>query len=74
MNGRLFRFGSREVIVGKFHCAAVSGCRLGERIKFGGDQWEIVGVFDTEGSGLIRRSGGTWTSSVQAFERPVFPP
>ena len=71
-NGKLFRFGSREVIVGSSVARRFQGAALGERIKFGGDQWEIVGVFDTEGSGFDSEIWGDADQLGQAFERDVF--
>ena len=72
VSGRLFRFGSREVIVGSSIARRFQGASLGERIKFGGDQWEIVGVFDTDGSGFDSEIWGDVDQLGQAFARPVF--
>ncbi|MBP1648495.1 MAG: putative transporter protein [Bacteroidetes bacterium] len=71
-SGRLFRFGSREVIVGSSVARRFQGAGLGERIKFGGDLWEIVGIFDTEGSGFDSEIWGDGDQLGQAFERSVF--
>ncbi len=72
VSGRLFRFGSREVIVGSSIARRFQGAGLGERIKFGGDMWEIVGVFDTDGSGFDSEIWGDADQLGQAFERPVY--
>jgi putative ABC transport system permease protein len=72
VSGRLFRFGSREIIVGSSIARRFQGAGLGERIKFGGDQWEIVGVFDTDGSGFDSEIWGDVDQLGQAFERPVY--
>lgn len=72
VSGRQFRFGSREVIVGSSVTRRFQGAALGERIKFGGDQWEIVGTFDTDGSGFDSEIWGDVDQLGQAFERPVY--
>lgn len=72
VSGRLFRFGSREIIVGSSIARRFQGAALGERIKFGGDQWEIVGTFDTDGSAFDSEIWGDVNQLGQAFERPVY--
>jgi len=72
VSGRMFRFGSREIIVGSSVARRFEGAALGDRIKFGGDQWEIVGVFDTDGSGYDSEIWGDADQLGQAFDRPVF--
>ncbi len=72
VSGRLFRFGSREVIVGSSVARRFQGASLGDHIKFGGDLWEIVGVFDGEGSGFDSEIWGDEDQLGQAFQRPVF--
>jgi putative ABC transport system permease protein len=72
VSGRLFRFGSREIIVGSSIARRFEGAGLGQHIKFGGDQWEIVGVFDTDGSGFDSEIWGDTDQLGQAFDRSVF--
>jgi putative ABC transport system permease protein len=70
--GRTFQWGSREIIVGKATTTRYVGVSIGEFVKFGGDQWKIVGVFDAGGSGFDSEMWGDGTQLGQAFERPVF--
>src|SRR5262245_31491621 len=44
--GRWFRTGQREVVVGTSVAKRYPGARLGERLRFGRGEWEVVGVFD----------------------------
>ncbi len=67
--GRMFRFGSREVIAGASVVHRFQGAGLGEALKFGGDQWTIVGVFDTDGSGFDSEVWGDADQLAQAFGR-----
>jgi len=51
VEGRMFNWGAREIIAGAGITKRFAGAQIGERIKFGGDLWNVVGIFDTEGSG-----------------------
>jgi ABC-type antimicrobial peptide transport system permease subunit len=70
--GRMFRWGSREVIVGNATTKRYQGVGIGEKVKFGGDQWTIVGIFEAEGSGFESEFWGDVDQLNQAFQRPVF--
>jgi putative ABC transport system permease protein len=48
--GRRFREGSNEVIVGKGASAEFAGLSIGDRIPAGQTQWEVVGIFEADGS------------------------
>ncbi|MBK9247872.1 MAG: ABC transporter permease [Ignavibacteria bacterium] len=48
--GTWFRSGSREIVVGKQTNARFQGAALGDKVKFGGDFWTIVGIMDANGS------------------------
>jgi putative ABC transport system permease protein len=48
--GRWFREGQREVIVGKNVVARYPAAQIGKKLKFGKGEWEVVGVMDA-GSG-----------------------
>lgn len=43
-DGRWFRPGHREVVVGAAVAQRYPGARLGARLAFGGGQWDVVGV------------------------------
>jgi ABC-type lipoprotein release transport system permease subunit len=48
--GRWFREGQREVVVGKNVAARYPAAQLGKKLKFGKGEWEVVGIMDA-GSG-----------------------
>jgi putative ABC transport system permease protein len=48
--GRMFRPGLSELIVGKNASATYSGLTVGNTVDFGSGHWQVVGVFDTGGS------------------------
>ncbi|MBM2845306.1 MAG: transporter rane protein [Bacteroidetes bacterium] len=68
-NGRMFSSGSREVIVGNNISKRFQGAQLGQTIKFGGDLWTIVGVFEAEGTGFESEVWGDVDQLMQAFNR-----
>jgi putative ABC transport system permease protein len=45
-DGRWFRAGQREVVVGKSVAKRYPGARLGQKLRFGRGEWEVVGVMD----------------------------
>lgn len=48
--GRLFGFGTRELIVGKQAAAQFDGLKLGSRVAFRDSDWTVVGIFEADGS------------------------
>jgi ABC-type antimicrobial peptide transport system permease subunit len=69
VDGRVFRWGAREVIVGSGITGRFKGAQIGGRIKFGGDLWTVVGVFDAEGSGFDSEIWGDVNQVADAFKR-----
>ncbi len=67
--GRLFRPGLDEVVVGRGLGARFAGCRLGEIIRMGGRDWHVVGVFDAGGSGFDSEIWGDCEVFLPVFER-----
>jgi putative ABC transport system permease protein len=50
VEGRLFQFGTNEVIVGRAAAGQFSGLELGAQIQSGQAPWTIVGTFEADGS------------------------
>jgi ABC-type antimicrobial peptide transport system permease subunit len=67
--GSLFRWGAREIVVGKSIAERFNGAQVGERIKFAGDFWTVVGIFDSEGSGFDSEIWGDSSQIMDAFRR-----
>jgi putative ABC transport system permease protein len=48
--GRFFEPGLNELVVGRNVAGTYTGFDLGSKVKFGGGEWTVVGVFDAGGS------------------------
>jgi putative ABC transport system permease protein len=48
--GRWFRPGQREVVVGKSIASRYAGGQIGKKLRFGRGDWEVVGVMDSNSS------------------------
>lgn len=67
--GRMFRPGVSEVIVGASIAERFEGAALGSAMRFGGREWRVVGVFEAKGSAY---DSEVWTDADQlqrAFRR-----
>ena len=58
--GRMFNPGMSEIVVGKNASKTYSGLTVGNKIDMAGGHWEIVGVFDANGSAF---DSEIWTDS-----------
>lgn len=70
--GRMFRPGSGEVVVGRAVARGFEGVALGSTLRFVGRDWTVVGVFDAGRSGFDSEIWGDAEQLMQAFRRPVF--
>ena len=70
--GRMFRTGTSEIIVGNSIHSRFKGCNIGQTLKFGAREWTITGVFDAQKSGFDSEVWADAEQLVQAFNRPVF--
>jgi len=50
IQGRMFRPGLSELIVGRYATASYTGLTVGNQVHFGGGEWTITGIFDAGGS------------------------
>jgi len=74
VEGRMFRWGAREVIAGAGITKRFVGAQIGEKIKFGGDVWTVVGLFDADGSAFDSELWGDLNQISDAFRRSSFSP
>ncbi len=72
IEGRMFRQGSNEIVVGRSVRAQFLGVELGETLSFGGRQWQVVGVMDGARSGFDSEIWGDVDSLMQAFRRNAY--
>ncbi|MEJ2104809.1 MAG: FtsX-like permease family protein, partial [Ignavibacteriaceae bacterium] len=69
VEGRMFNFGLRELIVGSSITKDFIGAKIGDEVKFAGDNWKIVGKFDSDGSGFDSEMWGDSEQLLNAFNR-----
>ena len=50
VEGRMFQFGTNEVVVGRGAKVNFQGLTVGSTIHSGQNNWQVVGVFETDGS------------------------
>jgi putative ABC transport system permease protein len=72
LQGRLFRPGLREVIVGRSAQDRFRGLEVDRRVKFGENQWTIVGVFDSGGGAHDSELLGDADTVLSAYQRTTF--
>lgn len=70
--GRLFRPGVSEIIVGSSIAARFDGAGLGAALRFGGREWRVVGVFAAGHSGFDSEVWGDAEQLLQSFRRQSF--
>ncbi|HKY02367.1 MAG TPA: FtsX-like permease family protein, partial [Burkholderiales bacterium] len=70
--GRMLNFGTSEIVVGSNIAERFDGAGVGDRLRFGGREWMVVGVFDAGGSAFDSEVWGDSEQLLQAFRRPNF--
>ena len=70
--GRMFTFGSHEIVVGSNIAKRFQGVAMGAPVSFGGDTWTVVGYFDAGGTGFDSEIWADAEQVMQAFNRPVY--
>ncbi len=72
VQGRMFRPGSAEIIVGASIAARFDMATVGSRINFAQRDWTVVGVFDAGGSGFDSEVWGDVDQLMQSFRRNAY--
>ncbi len=72
VEGRMFRPGSSEIVVGRSTAAGFAGIDVGASLRFAGRDWLIVGRFDSGRSGFDSEIWGDAEQMGQAFRRNGF--
>ncbi len=70
--GRMFNVGARELIVGKSVPTRFKGANIGDKIKFSGDEWVIVGIMDCGGSAFDSELWADCEQLLQANNRSAY--
>ena len=71
VEGRMFRPGTSEIIVGRSTAAGFEGVAIGQQQRFAGRACAAASVFDGGKSGFDSRSGGR-QQMMQAFRRTAY--
>jgi len=69
INGRMFRPGSSEIIVGKNVSDEFEGVDIGQTLRFAQREWTVVGKFDAGKSAFDSEVWGDAEQLMQAFRR-----
>jgi putative ABC transport system permease protein len=72
VQGRMFRPGSSEIVAGRSIAERFQGAGIGERLRFGGRDWTVVGLFDAGGTGFDSEIWGDGDQLMQAFRRNIY--
>lgn len=72
LQGRMFRAGTAEVVVGRAVAEGFVGVDLGQTLRFGGREWRIVGIFDASRTGFDSEIWGDVELMMQSFRRNAF--
>jgi putative ABC transport system permease protein len=71
VQGRMFKSGLSELVVGKNATNMYSGLKLGNTISLGSVRWEVVGVFDAGGSAFDSEVWADPNLITAAYTRPA---
>ena len=70
--GRVFRSGAREVVVGTTFTQRFADSAIGDTIRFGGADWTIVGHFAADGSSFESEIWGENEQFMPVFRGEIF--
>ena len=70
--GRMFRSGVDEIVVGKLVAERFQNCGLGDRLRLSGREWTVVGVLDGHGTSYDSEIWGDVELFMPVFDRPVY--
>lgn len=72
VEGRMPHSGATEIVAGSSIARRFRGAALGESLRFGMRDWQVVGVFDAGATGFNSEIWGDVDQLMQAFRRPVY--
>jgi putative ABC transport system permease protein len=70
--GRMFTRGARELVTGVSIAKNFAGSKIGDLVRFAGDNWTVVGIFDSDGSGFDSEMWGDVEQLLDAFNRNAY--
>jgi putative ABC transport system permease protein len=72
VQGRMFRWGSSEVIAGTRIARSFKGAGLGENLRFAQRNWPVVGVFEAGNTAFGSEIWGDVDQLMQTFRREAY--
>jgi ABC-type lipoprotein release transport system permease subunit len=72
VEGRMPRPGSSEIMAGTSIARRFQGGGIGESLRFGMRNWNVVGIFDAGSTGFTSEIWGDVDQLMPAFRRPVY--
>ncbi|MEY2896074.1 MAG: hypothetical protein RL669_343 [Pseudomonadota bacterium] len=72
VEGRMFRSGSNEIVVGSSVARQFAGVEVGQQLSFAGRQWIVVGVSDAGKTAFDSEIWGDVDQLMQAFRRGAY--
>jgi len=72
VQGRWFQPGRRELVVGRFIAEQYAHTRVGNHVRFGKGEWEVVGVLDGRGTAVDSEVWGDLNQISADFDRPTY--
>jgi len=72
ISGRKFTPGTSELIAGVKVATNFTDCGIGEKLNFAMRDWNIVGIFEADGSGTESELWGDYNQICDAFQRPIY--
>ena len=70
--GRMFRAGSSEIVVGSSVARQFAGVELGQQLSFAGRQWTVVGLFEAGKTAFDSEIWGDVEQMMQSFRRIAY--
>lgn len=72
IEGRMFKPGSSEIVAGRAIANGFAGVQTGGRLRFGGREWTVVGLFDAQRSGFDSEIWADAEQLMAAFRRTAY--
>ncbi len=72
VQGRMFRPGTSEIIVGQAVTRGFAHMSLGDTVTMAGREWVVVGVFDAQRSGFDSEIWADVNTVMQAYRRAIY--
>jgi putative ABC transport system permease protein len=72
VQGRMFKSGLREIIVGKPASERYANLGIGAQPNFGGNRWTVVGIFESGGGAHDSEVMGDIDTALAAYQRTTY--